>query len=168
MRRAPAVGSEREVLVGMLREQRQIVRWKLESAADDALLAARAPSGTGAHGLVNHLTQVERWWWRDVVAGEDGLAYDWSDDDMDGEFRTTAPMGDLLAAYAEECARCDAVLDAVDLDATAARQPRGRPLSVRWVTAHMVQETARHLGHLDLLRELADGSVGDLPPEARR
>ena len=68
-------------------------------------------------------------------------------------------MGDLLDDYAAECRRCDDVVAASSLDAVSAH----RGVSLRWVLSHLVEETARHLGHLDLLREQADGSVGEDP-----
>ena len=69
-------------------------------------------------------------------------------------------MADLLRAYAEEAARCDAVIAAApSLDAVSA----SRGFSLRWIMCHMIEETGRHLGHLDLLREQADGEVGEEP-----
>ncbi len=160
---APHTGPERTVLEGFLRQQRALVHVKLAGAQDTDLLRVSTASGLTARGVLNHLTHVERWWWRDVVAGEDGLGYDWTDADPDGEMHIgpEVPLAELLARYAEECARCDAVLAGIDgLDTVAAR----KPVSVRWVILHMVEETSRHLGHIDLLREQADGSAGAWPP----
>ena len=71
-------------------------------------------------------------------------------------------MADLLRAYAEETARCDAVIDAApSLDAISASESRS--FSLRWIVCHMIEETGRHLGHIDLLREQADGEVGEEP-----
>ena len=110
---------------------------------------------------MRHLTNVERSWLRHVFADEPGLAFDWTDDDPDGELHVPAgiSMGDLLDDYAAECRRCDAVVAASSLDDVSAH----RGVSLRWVLFHLVEETARHLGHLDLLREHADGSVGEEP-----
>ena len=72
-------------------------------------------------------------------------------------------MADLLAAYAAEAERCDAVIAAApSLDATATDEDG--TFSLRWVILHMIEETGRHLGHMDLLREYADGAVGEEPP----
>ena len=69
-------------------------------------------------------------------------------------------MSDLLRAYAGETARCDAVIAAApSLDAVSAN----RNYSLRWILCHMIEETGRHLGHIDLLREQADGSLGEEP-----
>ena len=135
----------------------------MNGATDETLASVRMPSGLTLHGIVRHLTNVERSWFREFFAGETGLAFDWSDDQLDGDFRPDGDtMADLLAAYAEETARCDAAIDAVpSLDATATDE--GETYSLRWVVVHMIEETGRHLGHIDLLREQADGSVGDEP-----
>jgi hypothetical protein len=69
-------------------------------------------------------------------------------------------MQDLLRAYAEETRRCDAVIAAApSLDAVSVT----REVSLRWIICHMIEETGRHLGHIDLLREQADGEVGEEP-----
>jgi hypothetical protein len=71
-------------------------------------------------------------------------------------------MADLLGDYAAESRRCDAVvMDAASLDAVSAQ----RDMSLRWILLHLVEETARHLGHIDLLRERADGSTGEEPTQ---
>ena len=160
--RAPDNGDERTMIEGLLAEQRSLVHWKLADAKDEDLLSVATSTGLTARGVLNHLTHVERWWWRDVFAGQDALPYDWTDEDPDGEFHLgpDKPIGQLLAEYATECAASDAVLAAVvDLDQRGVR----KDVSARFVVLHLVEETARHLGHLDLLRELADGGVGVSP-----
>jgi hypothetical protein len=73
-------------------------------------------------------------------------------------------MTDLLAAYAAETARCDEVIATTPtLDATATSSDGRYTFSLRWVISHMIEETGRHLGHMDLLREKADGAVGEDP-----
>jgi hypothetical protein len=158
-----AHGDERTTLLGFLQRQRDLIAWKCGGADDDVLRPVRAPSGLAMHGIVRHLENVERSWIRDRFAGEDGLAFDWSDDDPDAEFHVPADvtMADLLASYAAESERCDAVIVAApSLDARAAGEP---DLSLRWIVVHLIEETARHIGHVDLLRERADGMVGEDP-----
>ena len=155
-------GDERTTLVGVLQRQRDLVAWKLRGVPDDVLRSAATPSGMGLHGLVRHLTNVERSWLRDVFAGQDDLRYDWTDEDPDAEWRVPAgvSMGELLEGYAAESRRCDAVVAAApSLDVVAAT----RGFSLRWILLHLVEETSRHLGHIDLLREWADGSTGEEP-----
>ena len=158
----PHTGEERAILLGFLQRQRDLVSWKLDGLTDDDARAVATPSGLTVHGLVRHLENVERSWLREVFAGETGLAYDWTDEDPDGEL--TVPddvrLADLLTAYAEEARRCDAVVEGASLDQISAT----RGFSLRWVLSHLVEETGRHLGHLDLLCELADGRVGEEPP----
>jgi hypothetical protein len=159
---AAHVGDEGTTLLGFLQHQRDVVAWKMRGASDEVLRSVSTPTGLTLHGLVRHLEHDERYWFRDIFAGEDNLPYAWSDEDPDGEFHVPVEvtMAELLAAYAEEAARCDAVVEvAPSLDAVSAR----RGFSLRWIIIHLIEETARHLGHIDLLREQADGEVGDRP-----
>ena len=155
-------GDERTTLTGFLQRQRDLVAWKVRDADDRTLRSVRTASGLNVHGVVRHLENVERSWFREVFAGETGLCYDWTDEDRDAEFKPAedVAMADLLRAYAEETARCDAVIVAApSLDSVSAT----RGFSLRWIVCHMIEETARHLGHIDLLREQADGEVGEEP-----
>jgi uncharacterized damage-inducible protein DinB len=157
-------GAERTVLLGVLQRQRDLVSWKLRDASDEVLRAMSTPTGMSLHGLVRHLTNVERSWLRDVFAGQDGLSYDWTEQDPEAEWRVPADtaMDDLLAAYALESRQCDAVVTgAPSLDAISVH----RDMSLRWILLHLVEETARHLGHIDLLREQADGTTGEEPTQ---
>ena len=160
--RAAPLADERTTLMGMLQRQRDLVAWKVRDASDETLRSVSMPSGLTIPGVIRHLENVERLWFRDVFAGESGLSFDWTDEEHDAEFHPSddVPIVALLAAYAEESARCDAVIEsASSLDQVSATGD----VSLRWIIAHLVQETARHLGQLDLLRELADGGVGEEP-----
>ena len=157
-------GDERTTLTGFLQRQRDLVAWKVGDAADAVIRPVATPTGMTAHGIVRHLTNVERSWVRDVFAGEEGLPFDWTDEDPDGEFHVPpeVTLAELLADYAAEARRCDAIIaEAASLDAVSVR----RSFSLRWILMHLVEETARHVGHLDLLRERADGSVGEDPQD---
>ncbi len=152
---------ERTMLWEFLQSQRDLVAWKLADADFDALQGVATASGLAPLGVLRHLTTVERWWFRHQTAGEPGLVFDWTDDDPDGEYRVRPgeTVASLLADYAAEAARCDAAVAARGLDEVGANCR----FSLRWVCLHMIEETARHLGHIDLLRELADGSTGSDP-----
>lgn len=155
-------GDERTMLLGFLQRQRDLVAWKLRDAPDEVLAAVSTPTRMTLPGLVRHLMNVERSWLREVFAGERDLTYDWTDADPDAEWKVPAgtAMTDLLAAYGEEARRCDAVVAAApSLDAVAV----GDDTSLRWILLHLVEETARHLGHMDVLREQADGETGEEP-----
>lgn len=159
---AAHLGDERTTLLGFLQHQRDLVAWKVRGAPDDVLRSVSTPTGLTLHGLVRHLEHVERSWFREEFAGEDDLLYEWTDEDPDGELHVPVhvTMASLLDDYAAESARCDAVISAApSLDAVAV----GRPFSLRWIVLHLIEETARHLGHIDLLREQADGEVGEEP-----
>lgn len=154
-------GDESTVLLGYLRRQRDLVAWKVGDASDGVLRSVESRTGLTVHGVVRHLTNVERSWLRDRFAGQTGLSFDWTDDDPDGELHVPPDitMADLLSDYAAEAKRCDEVIGSHALDATSSRGG----FSLRWILLHLVEETSRHLGHLDLLRENADGRTGEGP-----
>jgi uncharacterized damage-inducible protein DinB len=130
----------------------------------DAQLRTRSvpPSPMSLLGLVRHMADVERLWFRTVLAREDRPARYWSDANPDDDFALVddAVVADDFAALADECEHARAVSAGLDLDATGA-SPHGRVVSHRWVLVHMIEEYARHNGHADLLRECIDGTVGD-------
>ncbi len=104
---------------------------------------------------------MERYWFRVVLLGEAGVPLRYSKKDADGDFRVTTAdsLDGELAEYAAALdeARKSAALFRLD---DRARDIRGE-VSLRWVLVHMIEETARHLGHLDVLRELLDGETGE-------
>jgi hypothetical protein len=155
-------GDERTSLLGFLQRQRDLVVWKVQDASDEVLRSAVTPTGLSIHGLVRHLENVERDWVRHCFADQPGLTFDWTDADPDGELHVPPDIGmaRLIAAYRAETALCDKVILAADLDQISVH----RGFSLRWIVLHLIEETSRHLGHLDLLRELADGQAGEEPP----
>jgi uncharacterized damage-inducible protein DinB len=158
------LGDERTTLLGFLQRQRDLVAWKMRDASDETLASVRMPSGLTLHGIVRHLENVERGWFRDFFAGQTDLRYDATEEDPDAAFHPEGiPMADLLAAYAVETALSDEVIAAAPSLDTIATDEDGA-LTLRWVIVHMIEETGRHIGHIDLLREQADGAVGDEPP----
>jgi uncharacterized damage-inducible protein DinB len=113
-------------------------------------------------GVLKHLTAVERWW-LSIVGGDVDLPPLWASEDADAEWR----IGELedpvvvVTAYRAEWTRSEQALAGLSAADSTRRRVAGQEFTVRWVLAHVVQETARHVGHLDVLRELADGSVGE-------
>ena len=133
---------------------------------DAADLARRSvpPSSLSLLGLVRHMADVERSWFRRVLGGEDAPPLFYSDASPDGEFDGAAPDPALVeeawAAWRAEVANTDRfITEAPNLDITGEEKWRGA-MSLRWVLVHMVKEYARHNGHADLLRERIDGAVG--------
>lgn len=136
---------------------REAVIRKATGLSDEAAHQARVTSGTSIAWLLAHLAAVEHNWFVWSYAGQGG------DDDLhDDETPPTAGVADLIAAYRAAIAEADAVLDAYpDLDRPGNRNLRDHePPTLRWVVMHMIEETARHAGHADILRELADDTIG--------
>jgi uncharacterized damage-inducible protein DinB len=138
---------------------------KCEGLDDDQLRARSAPPSTlSLLGLVRHMTEVERSWFRRALIGEDVSPLYYSDDNEDGDFDDvdSADPHANMAAFHIEVERCRNICaDHRDLDALGASQRHGRSVSLRWIYVHMIEEYARHNGHADLLRERIDGRTGD-------
>jgi hypothetical protein len=159
--RPPERGPEREMALGMLDFQRATVLVKLAGLTDEQAFGRPVPaSALSPAGLVKHLTGVE-WFWFTVDFAGVPMPADWPMDDEHGPFRL-AP-GDTLAAlvagYRTECERSRQAIVGADFD-DPARGP-GMDFTLRYAVAHMIEETARHCGHLDLLRESIDGRRGE-------
>jgi len=157
------VQSEREMLEAWLEFHRITLLIKCEGL-DDAGRKRRpiATSKLSLHGLVRHMAEVERGWFRRVLLRDPELPHIWLDPAVDDS--ELVPLDDAdwesdLAAWRAECDAARAAAAAHQLDDTGIR--RGEPCSLRWIYTHMIEEYARHNGHADLIRELVDGSVGD-------
>jgi uncharacterized damage-inducible protein DinB len=165
----PDSGPEYDQLTAYLDYQRATVLLKTEGL-DAAQLAQRLPpSSLTLAGLLNHLALVEDTWFPERFAGLPGnplwAGIDW-DADPDYEFRTALELtpDELRRRYEDACARSrEVVAQAENLDqlSVRARRHTGRLFDLRWVLLHMIEETARHAGHADLLREAIDGTVGE-------
>jgi len=157
----PYAAGERGMLLSNLQRQRDLVMWKVSGLSEGDARGVSSPSGLTIHGLVLHLMDVERSWVRRWFAGEAGLPYLGVDSNHVGGLAELdgSSLPEVVAAYAAESARCDNAVAIHALDDIGAAGPR----TLRWVLHHLVEETARHLGHLDLLCELADGRTGEEP-----
>ncbi|MDT0413574.1 MULTISPECIES: DinB family protein [Streptomyces] len=165
LRRPPLRADERTTLTGWLDLQRKILRWKCEGLSDEDAhrsVIPTSPAMTMA-GLVSHLRWTEHMWLevvflgggkeRNPAFGPPGGGADW---------RTGGrPLAGLLAEYEAQCARSDEIVAAASLDDTG-RHPEFHDsgATLRWVLTHLVEETGRHAGHADLVRELLDGTKG--------
>ena len=154
-------GSEWETMTGLLDFLRATVVNKVAGLTDEqAFSRPAAPSTLSPASVVKHLTGVERFWFSIDFAGAD-LEWPWPEDDPHGCF-PLAPgdtLAQIVAAYVDECERSRQAIDGAALDDRA----RGAEMTftLRYALAHMVEETARHCGHLDLLRERIDGLTGE-------
>jgi uncharacterized damage-inducible protein DinB len=161
----PAVGDERTLLVGFLQWQRETLELKC-SGLNEGELARRSvePSTMSLLGLVRHMAEVERGWFRRTMAGEDSPRLYCSEDDPDGDFDGAVGGSEVVEeAWSAWRGEVDFavrfVSQAPDLDLTGNDRWHGA-VSLRWVLIHMIEEYARHLGHADLLRERIDGALG--------
>jgi hypothetical protein len=163
-RSLPATGPEREMLEGFLNYYRATLLWKVEGLDREGATRRLVPSETTLLGLVKHCASVERGWFRITMDGEDIPHLYYSDEDPNADFRIEPDetVESIAQVYRDECAAADRAAAKYALD-DFARAPRpGRPVrSLRWIYLHMIEETARHCGHADILREQIDGATGD-------
>ncbi len=166
-RAMPAIhtAGELEMLTGMLDWYRAGVLAKVDGLGQADAVTTPLRSGTTVAGLVKHLALVEDSWFTHGLA-QQPEPEPWAsapfDDDPDWEFHSAGaePLADSVGLYRAAFERSRAVTAAHALD-DAATNRRGRVFSLRFVLLHLIEETARHLGHLDVLCELADGRTGD-------
>ena len=155
---------ERETLVGSLDWFRAVIAHKVDGLSLEDATKVMTPSGLSMLGVVAHLAWAERTWFRFRFANED-LDVALSGDDNSETF-TLGPddtIESVLATYAEENEKARVVVAAAPtLDEVAPREARLHGMvSLRWILVHMIEETARHAGHLDIMREQLDGHTGD-------
>ncbi|MFI1768097.1 DinB family protein [Streptomyces sp. NPDC020800] len=160
----PPARDERTQLTTFLDYVRATARAKCEELSDEDARKALLPGSPlmTLSGLINHLRWVEYYWFRVVFLGEEDEG-PWTDEDPDREMRIAVdiPLSRLLDEYAEQSARHNELVAAHDLDTRAQRKRGdGEAADLRWILLHLIEETARHNGHLDILRELADGRTG--------
>lgn len=154
----------RVLLLASLDWYRDALRRKLAGLTDEQLTTPVAPMGWAPLGLVRHLTGVERRWLRWGFLGED--VESWPASGPDEEWSVAGrSAAEVLAAYEEQVRRSRAAVGDHPLDApsrTGGRFPAGEdapPLGR--ILFHLLQEYARHVGHLDISRELIDGTIGE-------
>jgi uncharacterized damage-inducible protein DinB len=158
------VGGERALLDSVLDFHRQTLLSKCAGLTDDQLKRRSVQaSALSLLGLIRHMSEVERSWFRRRVAGED-LGYLYAtdaNDDADFDEVDTADPAANFAVYTSEVELARAAVAGLPLDG-AFFHPRHRAdISLRWVYLHMIEEYARHNGHADLIRESIDGATGE-------
>lgn len=151
---------ENETLARYLETYRDVIVFKVEGVDRTAAVKPMVPSGTSLLGIVKHMAYVERWWFQSVMGKRD-VEFPWSDEDEDGDWRIEEgeSVEAIIRLYENECAESRLIVDQVaSLDELF---PRGdEEISARRILIHMIEETARHAGHTDILREMIDGSTG--------
>jgi uncharacterized damage-inducible protein DinB len=159
--RVPLTGDEKTSLRVAIDRHRQVVLWKVEGLDDEALRRPMTPSGTNLLGLVKHLAAVEYGWFCETFGYPTEPLPD-VDAEPEADMRADPDesTADILAFYDRACRAADEAIEAMDLDGLGTSW-QGDQVSMRWVLIHMLEETARHAGHMDILRELIDGETGD-------
>jgi uncharacterized damage-inducible protein DinB len=156
---------ERTTLVQFLAYQRDTLQLKCEGLTDEqAATASVEPSILSMTGLVRHMADVERNWFRRCFEGEPAPPLYYSDEHPDGDLEVDAAtsLEEAVAAWRDEIAHSDEILESVtDLDEASAAPRHGNFPNARWILVHLIEEYARHCGHADLIRERIDGVTGD-------
>jgi len=164
-RNEPTVAGEREMLEGWLAYHRDTLLLKCQGlTAEQLRLRSVEPSSLSLLGLVRHMADVERSWFRRRVAGDaDMPRLYWDESNPDGDFDDVdiADAEADFATFRAEISAADAAVAARSLDETFYHERLKIEISLRWVYIHMIEEYARHNGHADLIRERIDGMTGD-------
>jgi Protein of unknown function (DUF664) len=160
----PQVAGEREALDGWLDYHRDTLLFKCQGLTGEQLARrAVAPSSLSLLGLVRHMAEVERSWFRRRFGGDQELGDLYcSPEQPDGDFDDAQPDGaeEAFATFGQECALARQAVAGRGLDETFIH-PRHGLFDLRWIYIHMIEEYARHNGHADILREQIDGVTGD-------
>jgi hypothetical protein len=163
----PAIyaADERTMLEGMLEWYRDGVLAKVDGLADDRAAVRHVASSSTVIGMLKHLAGVEDAWFHNRFAGrpepDAWVGVDFAaDPDWDFTSAWDEPLADVVALYRAACARSRDAATGRQLDELAAA-PGRTPFTLRWAYVHLIEETARHLGHMDILRELTDGATGE-------
>jgi uncharacterized protein DUF664 len=162
--KVPYLGDERDMLEAWLDYHRQTLLWKCAGLTGEQLVQASAPPSTlTLLGLVRHMAEVERWWFRRNTAGLDLGDLYCTEASPDGDFDDLDPAQAEtdFATFVNECEQARRAVVELPLDHAFHHARRNDDLSLRWVYLHMIEEYARHNGHADLLRERIDGVTGD-------
>jgi uncharacterized damage-inducible protein DinB len=166
----PLAGDEKETLVAFLDYNRAVMLDKAAGLTPEQLGQRLEPSTMTLAGLIYHLALVELDWFVSDFLGEElgepWGSVDWDENrDWEWDIAPTLDPEVVFEAYRQACARANQIVAEADsLDQLSVRTNRdGDHWSLRWILVHMIEETARHAGHSDLIRESIDGSVGDFP-----
>jgi uncharacterized damage-inducible protein DinB len=160
----PLAGDERATLEGFLDFHRDTLAMKCAGLTDEQLRTASVPpSVLSLLGIVRHLADVERYWFRRVLCAEDAPPLNYTPEDRDAEFTEVADAdpGKAFADWRAVIAAAKERAAARELDSLGDGERQGMRFSLRWIYVHMIEEYARHNGHADFLRERIDGATGE-------
>jgi hypothetical protein len=162
---AAATAGERDLLEAFVDGYRVQVRSRVSGVSEADARRRLVGSATTLGGIIKHLRWVELTWFERVLAqrAEDELPpAPWRDEDPDADFRLEddETLDGVLAAYDRQCAISRDIARGFDLADTGPHRRFG-DVSLRWIYVHMIEETACHAGHADILRELIDGTVNE-------
>ena len=154
----PRTGDEKAMLSAFLDRYRETIIWKLEGLSREQASRRLVPSETTLIGVAKHLAYVERGWFQGDFAGEP-ITFPWKEGEAETDFlvQPTDTIEGIVALYRGEIAKSRAIVARSSLDDLSHEDD---PHSLRWIMIHMIEETARHAGHADILRELTDGAIG--------
>jgi len=160
-----ATADERTLLEAFVEFYRAAVVRKVRGVSEEDARLRLVGSATTLGGIIKHLRWVELNWFERVLAGRPNTDLPlppWTDEDPDADFRLEPDesLDQITAEYEQQCARSREIAAGRSLDDTGQHRRLGK-VSLRWVYVHMIDETARHAGHADILRELIDGTTGE-------
>jgi uncharacterized damage-inducible protein DinB len=160
----PLAGDERATLEAFLDWHRDTLAVKCAGLTDEQLRTASVPpSVLSLLGIVRHMADVERNWFRRVLCDEDAPPLNYTPEDRDAEFTEVADADPerAFAGWRAEIAAAKERAAARELDSLGDGERQGMRFSLRWIYVHMIEEYARHNGHADFLRERIDGATGE-------
>ena len=156
-----STGSERPVLEAFLDFHRQALVSKVDGISENEARRRRVPSKTTLAGLIKHMIGVERGWFQEVLGGlnPEDIGPNVGGGEESWDLAENETVSSLIKAYEQACEQSRQTATRFALD-DAVPEPDMGQVSLRWIYVHMIEETARHVGHADILREQADGASG--------
>ena len=164
MTATPYTADEKTTLLAALQSHRDVMLWKLDGLSDNEIRRAMVPSGTSLLGLVKHLANAEYGWFCETFGRPTEPLTDISQDpEADMRAAEGETTEEIVGFYRRAWAAADAAILGLPLDTTGTSYS-DTTVSLRWVLVHMIEDTVRHAGHADILRELIDGGTGHHVP----
>jgi hypothetical protein len=164
-----ATGSEKQLLHAHLRINREVLLWKLEGLSDQEIRRPMTPTGTNLVGLVKHMTGVEGAYLCDAFdRPRPALTWETAEDAALGEFSDMYATPEettegLISDYRAAMSAADRTVEDLELDTLGRHPVLGVTINMRWMLIAVLQDTLRHAGHADIVRELIDGTAGHRP-----